>query len=279
MTILNISKSVNKLNRLTVKTYSLGMKHIKLIIILFFSTAILIGLGFTGRSYACASYQQACSTNYGVSRTDFSSGSTLDTTCSTSYCADQTLGDTTVGLTTGTNYKAQTGYNVDRVPSLEFMVNTANINAGVLSVGSTATATASFSVESYLSSGYVVDTISPPPTYGSHTLSAPSTPTASAPGSEQFGINLVANTTACGAPTNFGANPVQVPSSSFSYGTVTANYDTCGKFMYINGDTIAESAQSSGQTDYTISYIFNIDTTTPAGVYTMEQQLVATPTF
>ncbi len=250
-------------------------KHIALIIIL----ATIVSLGSWGQSYACVSNQQSCSTNYGVNRVDFSSGSSLDTTCSTSYCAAQTLGDTTAGLTSSTNYAAQTGYNVNRSPSLEFLVNTASINLGILSTTTTATATATFSVESYLSSGYVVETISPPPQNASYTVSAPTTPTASSVGSEQFGINLVSNTTTCGAPVNFGANPVQVPSSSFSYGTAATNYNTCGKFMYKNGDTIATSNQSSGQTDYTISYIFNISSVTPGGQYSMNQQLVAIPTF
>ena len=277
MTILNISQSVN--------TFAvLGMKNIKFLIVLT-AMATLVSLVFAGQSYACVNNQQACSSTYGVSRPDFSGGSVTDTTCSTSYCAAQTLGDTTAGLTSGTSYQAQTGYNVDRNPSLEFYVNSANINAGVLSTSSTATATATFSVLSYLSSGYSVITVSPPPQNGSYTMAAPSTPTVSSAGSEQFGINLVGNDISSGqvlstcATINFGSNPVQVPSSSFSYGAAAANYNTCGKFMYKNGDTIASSSKSSGQTDYTISYIFNISNLTPGGEYTMNQQLVAIPTF
>ncbi len=255
-------------------------KHIKLITLIL-SSAPLISLGFVSQSFACAGYQQACSSSYGVSRTDFSNGSVTDSTCSTStgYCAAQTLGDTTVGLTSGTSYQAQTGYNVDRSPSLEMLVNTASVNAGILSTGSTKTANATFSVESYLSSGYGVYTISPPPTYGTDTLPGLTSPVAATAGTREFGMNLVANTTACGAPANFGAAPLQVPSSSFSYGSAATNYNTCGLFTYNNGDEIAKSAQSTGETEYTISYIFNIDNTTPAGVYTMNQQLVAVPTF
>lgn len=247
--------------------------------------ATLISLVFVGHSYACVNNQQACSTTYGVSRPDFSGGSTTDTTCYGSYCAAQTLGDTTTGLTSGGGFQAQTGYNVDRNPSLEFYVNSANINAGVLSTTSTATATATFSVKSYLSSGYSVISVSPPPQTGSYTMAAPSTPTASTVGSEQFGINLVGNDVSSGqvltscSTVNFGSNPVQVPSSSFSYGTAAANYNTCGKFMYKNGDTLASSNKSSGETDYTISYIFNISNLTPSGQYSMNQQLVAIPTF
>lgn len=250
----------------------------------------LAGVVFSGQSYACTNAQQSCSTNFGVSRTSFDSGGAVDTTCSTSYCAAQTLGDTTIGNSASTNYQVQAGYNVSRQPSLQFMVNTASVNVGVLSTTATTTATATFSVESYLSSGYAVETISPPPQNGSYTMAAPSTPTASQVGTEQFGINLVGNcisggvvATSCSSP-NFGSNPVQVPNSSFSYGVAAHNsssdyYNTTGYFMYKNGDTIATSNKSSGQTDYTISYIYNISNLTPAGTFIMNQQLVAVPTF
>ena len=229
----------------------------------------------------CSQDQQSCSTTYGVGEYYFGSGGSLDTTCSTTYCAAQTLGETGAGLTSSTNYAAQAGFEVNREPSLQFLVNVMSVNLGVLSSTATATATATFSVESYLASGYVVETISPPPSDGVHTLAVPATPTASAVGTEQFGINLVNNLTTCTppAPANFGANPVQVPSSSYSYGAAAANYATCGKFMYNSGDTIASSSQSSGETDYTISYIANISSITPAGLYTMSQVLVAVPTY
>ncbi len=247
---------------------------------LLLSISLFMSISFVGQSTAiCINSEQSCSGNYGVSHVSFDSGGSLDTTCSSNYCSKQTLGELAVGESGSTNYKVQAGNNVERQPSLELMVNSTDINFGVLSTNSTETATASFSVESYLSSGYSVETVSPPPQYGSYTMSSPSTPTASNPGTEQFGINLVANTTSCGAPINFGANPVEVPSSSYSFGQAAANYDTCGKFMYRNGDIIAESSQSTGQTDYTISYIANISQVTPGGQFVMNQQLIAVPTF
>ena len=242
--------------------------------------SFLLSFGFMGySSAACVSGVQACSSSYAVTHAFFGSGGSLDSTCSTSYCAKQALGETGVGLTSSPNYQAQAGFNVYRSPYLMMNVNTTNVSLGVLSSTTTATATATFSVEAYLASGYTVETIASPPTYETHTLSALTTPTASSVGTEQFGINLVANTTACGAPANFGANPVQIPSSSYSYGQASTNYGTCGKFIYNSGDIIANSNKSSGQTNFTISYIANISNVTPAGVYTMNQDLVAIPTF
>ena len=240
----------------------------------------LISFGFSGSiSAACTSGEQACSSSYAVGQTFFGSGGSLDSTCSTSYCAKQALGETGIGLTSSPGYQAQAGFNVDRSPSLEFVVNAANINLGVLSTTSTATATATFSVEAYLASGYSVITASPPPRDGSHMMHALSSPTASVAGTEQFGMNLVSNTTACGAPANFGANPVQIPSSAYSYGTAASGYNSCGLFEYVQGSTIASSAKSSGETNYTISYIENISNVTPGGVFTMNDQLVAVPTY
>ena len=114
---------------------------------------------------------------------------------------------------------------------------------------------------------------------GSYHLHNLTTATASNNTTEQFGMNLVANTTICGAPANFGSSPQQIPSPTFGFGQAASGYNTCGLFQYNNGDTIAQSTKSSGETDYTISYIFNVTPVTPGGTYTFYQVLVATSTF
>lgn len=237
-------------------------------------------ISLVGVSYAsCVTGQQSCSGSYGVQEVFFGGGGTLDTTCSSSYCAKQSLGETAIGTSSSSSYLAHAGFNTKREPYIQINVSSTSVNLGLLSTSSTATGTATFSVKAYLTSGYNVVTDSAAPAYGSHTLASLATPSSAAVGVEQFGINLVNNTTACGAPTNFGANPVQVPSTNFSFGTTATNYSTCGKFIYNNGDIIASSTQSSGETDYTISYIANISNVTPAGQYIMNQTLVATGTF
>ncbi len=140
--------------------------------------------------------------------------------------------------------------------------------------------TGTFSVKTYLASGYIVQIASDPPDNGgTHQLNTMSGPSLSSPGTEQFGINLVANTTACGSPQNIGADPVQVPDSTFSYGTAASGYDQCGKFKYNKGDVIAQSTKSSGETDYTISFLYNISTGTTDGIYVYHGVIVATSTF
>lgn len=230
-------------------------------------------------SASCNPDLQSCSSGYGVNEVFFGSGGELNACSGNVYCAKESAGEIGVGNTSGSAYQAQAGFNTDRTPSLTFVVNTTNINLGTISPGTTATATATFSVESYLASGYQVVTASNPPSNGSYTMQTPSTPTASNTSQEQFGINLVTNTTACGAPANFGADPAQAPDSTFSFGTATSNYNQCGKFMYHKGDVVAQSTKSSGETDFTISYIFNVTNLTPGGTYTLQHVLVATSTF
>lgn len=218
------------------------------------------------------------SANYSVSQVEFGAGG-IRNACSASYCADQTLGDTAAGNPSSANYQAHAGFTTTQQPFLYFVVNATSTDLGYLSTSSTATANGTFSVRTYDAGGYAVQTVSPPPTSTEgHTLAVPSSPTAPAPGTELFGMNLVANT----VPTTFGANPVITADSGAAAGQVAANYDTANKFMYHQGDTIASSAtpgNTTGQANYTISYVFDISSGTPAGLYNFNDNLVATATY
>lgn len=239
---------------------------------------LLCSLGSSGVALA-NSVPQSSSPNYQVNEVFFGSGGTLNS-CSTTYCSKQAAGETAVGNTKSTDYQAQAGFNTDRQPYLEFTVSNTNLNLGELTSTTTKTANATFSVKSYLArGGYVVTQTSPGPTNGNHVMQGLATPTASAVGQEQFGINLVANTTAAGAPADFGAGPVQSPDSTFSFGQVKPGYDQNGKFKYVQNDIIAYSDTSSGTTNFTISYIFNVSNLTSGGQYVLHHVLVATSTF
>jgi hypothetical protein len=193
---------------------------------------------------------QSASTNYQVNEVFFGSGGSLDS-CSTNYCSKQSAGELTVGNTASANYQAQGGFNTDRQPFIEFDVSNTNVNLGTLSPNTTAYTTASFTVSAYLAHGYTVVNASDPPTNGTYTLSSLTTPTASTAGTEQFGMNLVANT----APATFGAAPSLQPDSSFSYGQATADYSAANYYKYVKGDVVAQSTESTSLTVYTISYI------------------------
>jgi len=217
---------------------------------------------------------QSASSNYQVNEVFFGSGGELNA-CSTSYCSKQSIGETAVGNSSSPNYQAQAGFNTNREPYLEFTVSNTNVDLGTLTATTTKTATASFSVKSYLAHGYVVSNASDAPTNGSYIMQALALPTSSQVGTEQFGINLVANTD----PIIFGANPSHTPDSTFSFGQVGLDYSNSDLYKYQKGDVVAMSTQSSSYTNYTISYILNVSNVTPGGSYLFRHVLVATSTF
>lgn len=219
--------------------------------------------------------QTSSSNDYQVTQTQFGAGSALND-CSSSYCAAKaSVGDAVDGSGSSNNYQATFGADTSAEPLLEVIAQAGNSNLGTLTSTTTATATESVKVRCYLSDGYSIQIAGASPSEGGeHNLDTPTTPTASHPGTEQFGINLVANTTP-----SVGADPVQVPSSQTSFGEPTANYDIPNEYQYINGDIIASSATSSGETDYTISMIFNISNVTPGGNYSGNYSAVVVPAY
>jgi hypothetical protein len=214
------------------------------------------------------------SPSYGVDQVFFGSGGVNDAN-SANYNARASLGDTGVGNSSSSLYQLYGGFTTTEEPFLEFVVNPANVNLGTLSTGSASTGSATFTVRSYLSSGYVVRTASDPPQNGSYTMAGMPATAASNPGTEQFGINLRANT----APATVGADPEQIPDASFSFGQAAVGYNTVNQYKYVKGDSIAFSSQSSGVTEYTMTYMINISSLTPGGIYVMNHNLVATATF
>ena len=185
-----------------------------------------------------------------------------------------TLGDTAIGNSSSTNFQTNSGFNTSESPALTFIVNSTTVNFGVLSSGAARTGTATFSVKNYTSYGYAVQTVGIAPTSGGRTIT-PMSSGASVIGTEQFGINLVANTT----PISQGTNAAQIPDSTFSFGIAAANYNVSNSYRYVSGETIASAPKSSGETDYTISYIVNVANDTPAGQYLMNQSLICTGTY
>jgi hypothetical protein len=188
----------------------------------------------------------------------------------------QTAG--TAGGILGVGNSASSGFSINagnvttNDPALSFAIIDSNINFGTFSAGTTATATSTFSVIDYTSYGYVVQILGSPPSNGTHTISAMASTTTSQVGTEQFGINVVANT----SPTSFGANPDH---GQFGFGSAATNYGTPNNFRYVSGETIATAPKSSGQTIYTISYIVNVNTLSVGGEYSSGQTLICSGTF
>lgn len=217
------------------------------------------------------------SPSYGVDEVFMGSGG-LNDASSTSYRARASLGDLTVGNSASTSYQAYGGFTTTPDPYIELTVTSGSVDLGYLSTTATAYTSGTFQVRTYLASGYVAVNAADPPTAtsgpGSHALTNLTSPSGPVVGTEQFGINLVANTSPA-----VGANLQQIPDASYSFGQVAADYGTANLYKYVKGDTIATSTKSTGITQYTVSYIYNISEATPAGEYRFNHVVVVTSTY
>lgn len=217
--------------------------------------------------------ESSSSPNFEATEMQFGVGSTIES-CSDEYCAQATIGDIAVGRSEGGTSTAEFGSVTPEVPSLEVIIDPGVTDLGVLSIEETSYKESIIRVRSYLSNGYVLQIIGDPPRYDSHTLAAPSEPTVSTPGVEQFGLNLAANTTP-----QLGAEPVQVPSTETSFGFVEEDYASPNLFTFTSGDIVARSLTESGRTEYTLSMIINVAGSTPAGHFVGDYSAVVVPVY
>jgi len=211
------------------------------------------------------------STNYQFQETSLG-GIGSNGSHSAHYQTLQTAGILGIGNSAGPTMQINNGHQTTNDPALAFAVDTPSTSLGNFSPGTAAVATSTFEVSNYTSWGYVVQIMGTPPTNGAHVITAMSTLGTSTVGTEQFGINLVANT----SPSSFGANPDH---HQFGAGSAATGYNTANNFQFVSGDTLATASQSSGYTTYTISYIVNVNSFTPGGQYTSDQTLVCTGTY
>lgn len=231
------------------------------------SLLLLMLLSFTATALAA----EPRSNNYQFGET-FVGGGGLIQENSAHFRAGEAIGDTAIGDSNSSTYSLKSGFYTTPDPSLAFSINNSNANFGILSTAVAATATASFDVTNYTSYGYVVQVLGQPPNNGGHVLPGLSSPTPSQVGVEQFGLNVVANT----SPISFGANPVNTTNG---LGVAATGYNSPNNYKYVQGETIASAPKSSGLTTYTISYIINVRSTTDGGVYSGSETLICTGTY
>lgn len=220
-------------------------------------------------------FAQYNSSNYRVDEVQFGTGG--DQTSSSSYQAQQNAGNLTGGQFSSSNYQIYGGFLTPNEEFLEVTVSPTSLDFGTLSDSTTATGTSGFTVRTYLNSSYVVymltDTLT---SEGGATIDPMTSAGSSTVGTEQFGINLVANT----APVAQGTDPAPFPDNTFAYGEAASGYDTANTYKFNKTDIIAQSNTNGwGQTNFTVSYIVNVSPTTAAGLYTTVQNIVITATY
>lgn len=233
--------------------------------------ALLVALAIgVGVGYAPVFAETSTSPNYQITESQFGTGSSLES-CSEAYCAHAVVGTNSQASKATTPELGKADYSE---PLLQMVVESGASNLGDLTTEQTGMKTMTVKIRNYLSGGYMLQIIGEAPKYKNHVLNVLGTPTVSKPGTEQFGINVVKNTTP-----GVGADPVQQPSGTSAASLLKPNYNTPNKFMYQSGDTIALSQSDNGGADYTISMIVNISNSTPAGRYSGDFSAVVLPVY
>lgn len=239
---------------------------------IFYAVVMVVVLMFAPVTRVIA--QVPSSSNYSVPEASFSSGSGDGS--SANFQSRGSVGNLGVGNAESANFQTFAGYITPDQEYVELVIPVTVVDMGVLEPGTPGTGTATFSARAYLNDNYIIASLRNPPTSGSSMIDPMTTAAPFDANTEQFGMNLVANT----APVNQGADPAPQPNAAFAYGQAAAGYDTANNYRYNAGDIIAESqTRGYGETIFTISYILNITSVTPAGQYTMEQDLVIMATF
>jgi hypothetical protein len=159
-----------------------------------------------------------------------------------------------VGITVSSNCSSTSGNGID---------------LGKLVPSKASAAQSQFSTGTNDTSGYSVSVLGHTMISGNNIISSLTLPTASLPGNSQFGINLRDNSNP-----DIGEEPTGIGT-----GVPTANYNTPNLFMFQDGDVIASSPLPSDFNRMTASYLVNVRSDQPPGVYASTLTYVATVQF
>jgi len=215
--------------------------------------------------------QTLSSPSYQFEETTLGNGGLINSS-SPNYQSGVSIGDTAIGNSESGNFQFESGSQTTDDPALSFSIDSSNVQFGSFTASGATTATSTFSVSNYTSYSYVVIIVGDPPSNGAHAIDSMATSATSVAGLEQFGINLVANT----SPESVGANP---DLGDFGVGQAAANYNTSNEYRFVSGEAIATAPESSGKVTYTISYLVNVDSLTPGGQYSANHTLICTGTY
>lgn len=141
---------------------------------------------------------------------------------------------------------------------------------GNLSSQSTLTAKSQMAVGTNASGGFAITANGTPLAAGTNVIDSPTVPTESKQGSNQFGLNLVANN----AP-NVGNDP----EGTWANALPATDYSIPNKYKYVPGDVVAYSPNVSLMKKFTVSYIVNSQPNLRAGVYTTTITYIASGRF
>ncbi|MDZ7786015.1 MAG: hypothetical protein U5L95_02730 [Candidatus Saccharibacteria bacterium] len=143
------------------------------------------------------------------------------------------------------------------------------IDFGELESNLPSTATSQYSGATNDDSGYTVSVHGTTMTAGNNVIPALESQGPSVPGSGQFGINLRNNTNP-----NVGINP-----SGPGNATASGNYATPNLYRFRTGDVLSSAGISSSYDLFTVSYVVNVESDQPPGIYATTLTYVALASF
>ncbi|MGH7234195.1 MAG: hypothetical protein ACREF7_01995 [Candidatus Saccharimonadales bacterium] len=131
------------------------------------------------------------------------------------------------------------------------------LNFGNLTPAATSSSESQMLIATNAKNGYTIQANGNSMTSGNNVILPLSTASLAKPGTNQFGLNLVAN-----SQPSIGGN-VQGPGT----GSPVLSYSQPNIFKYTNGDVVASSSVASDLREYTVSYIIDINSSQPPGYY------------
>ncbi len=141
---------------------------------------------------------------------------------------------------------------------------------GQLNSQSTLLAQSQMAVGTNASGGFAITANGTPMSAGTNIIDSPSSPTASMPGTNQFGLNLVANDSP-----NVGSDP----EGTWANALPAVDYAIPNRYKYVPGDVVAFSPNVSLMKKFTVSYVLNSSEDLRAGVYTTTITYIASGRF
>jgi len=141
---------------------------------------------------------------------------------------------------------------------------------GTLEPATTLSAQSQMAVGTNATGGFAITASGIPPSAGTNVIEPLLLSTESKPGSNQFGINLVANN----APA-VGIDPQGIWANAI----VASDYNVPNKYKYVSGDLVAYSPNVSLMKKFTVSYILNTSDELKAGVYSTTITYIASGRF
>jgi hypothetical protein len=156
------------------------------------------------------------------------------------------------------------------VPSLTFSLGANSLALGTLSPAVATTGSHTVTVSTNASSGLIVTFSGATLTSGANTIAAMTTTAPSSPGTAQFGMNAMANTSPAVGAACSGTSPIA---------SAASGYNTANQFRFVSGETIVSSTGAINSTTCAISYIANISPATAIGAYNTTITYTATGTF